>query len=188
MSPDRPKPCLIKTGWNSRRFSNSSFTDINATCNKLNSSTELQFIQGNQSIEMISLGPNLWISHDWAGAQPWAPTHRRAMPSRSELVFSNKRALLQTEVVLSFISCLDGWSQTIPQVKKPDVEFLGVLPNSLKRCWRQIIVEKRTFNYLATTLVDIPAVSMWHCDKTAHFRVAFYCPQHNVHLCNDHAA
>ena len=25
------------------------------------------------------------------------------------------------------------------------------------------------------------------CDKTAHFRVAFYCPQHKVHLCNDHA-
>ena len=26
------------------------------------------------------------------------------------------------------------------------------------------------------------------CDKTAHFRVAFYCPQHEVHLCNDHVA
>ena len=25
------------------------------------------------------------------------------------------------------------------------------------------------------------------CDKTAHFRVAFYCLQHKVHLCNDHA-
>uniref|UniRef100_A0AAZ3QXK7 Otoferlin n=1 Tax=Oncorhynchus tshawytscha TaxID=74940 RepID=A0AAZ3QXK7_ONCTS len=25
------------------------------------------------------------------------------------------------------------------------------------------------------------------CDKTAHFRVAFYCPQHKVHLRNDHA-
>ena len=25
------------------------------------------------------------------------------------------------------------------------------------------------------------------CDKTAHFRVAFYCPQHKVHLCNGHA-
>ena len=24
------------------------------------------------------------------------------------------------------------------------------------------------------------------CDKTAHFRVAFYCPPHKVHLCNDH--
>jgi hypothetical protein len=47
--------------------------------------------------------------------------------------------------------------------------------------------------------VDIPAISMpiarsiktWDicgivlCDKTAHFRVAFYCPQHKVHLCND---
>ena len=25
------------------------------------------------------------------------------------------------------------------------------------------------------------------CDKTTHFRVAFYCPQHKVHLCNDRA-
>ena len=25
------------------------------------------------------------------------------------------------------------------------------------------------------------------CDKTAHFRVTFYCLQHKVHLCNDHA-
>jgi hypothetical protein len=64
------------------------------------------------------------------------------------------------------------------------------------------MVEKLTFNYLATALVDIPAVGMpiAHslknsdicgivlCDKTAHFRVAFYCPQHKVHLCNVHAA
>jgi hypothetical protein len=47
-------------------------------------------------------------------------------------------------------------------------------------------------DYLATALVDIPAVRMqiarslktWDIcsivlyDKTAHFRVAFYCPQH----------
>ena len=58
-----------------------------------------------------------------------------------------------------------------------------------------------TFNYLATALVDIPAVSMEIarsfkmydicrivlCDKTAHFRVAFYCAQYKMHLCNDHA-
>ena len=62
------------------------------------------------------------------------------------------------------------------------------------------MVEKLTFNYLATALVDIPAISMliahpskletsvvFMCDKTAHFRVAFYCLQHKVHLCNDHA-
>jgi hypothetical protein len=48
--------------------------------------------------------------------------------------------------------------------------------------------------------VDIPAVSMpitrslktldisgiVLCDQTEHFRVAFYCPQHKVHLCNYH--
>ena len=62
------------------------------------------------------------------------------------------------------------------------------------------MVEKLTFNSLTTALVDIPAVSMpialsiktdlcgiVLCDKTQHFRVVFYCPQHKVHLCNDHA-
>ena len=60
----------------------------------------------------------------------------------------------------------------IPQVKKLDLEVLGwcgymwsvvvrpVLTNSLKQCWRQLMVEKLTFNSLATALVDIPAVSM----------------------------
>ena len=61
------------------------------------------------------------------------------------------------------------------------------------------MVEKLTFNSLATALVDIPAedsnctltqnvrVCIVLCDKTAHFRVTLYCPQHKVHLCNDHA-
>ncbi len=54
---------------------------------------------------------------------------------------------------------------------------------------------------LSTALVDIPAVSMpigrslktcdicgiVLCDKTAHFRVAFYCGQPKAHLCNNHA-
>ncbi len=78
---------------------------------------------------------------------------------------------------------------------------LDVLPNSLKRLWRRLMVEKWTFNSRATALVDIPAVSMpiTHslktcdicgivlCDKTAHFRVAFYCGQPKAHLCNNHA-
>jgi hypothetical protein len=56
---------------------------------------------------------------------------------------------------------------------------LHVLPNSLKQCWRRLML---TLNSLATTLVDNPAVSMpiarslktWDitgiilCDKTAH--------------------
>ncbi len=63
------------------------------------------------------------------------------------------------------------------------------------------MVEKLTFNSRATALVDIPAVSMpiAHslkifdicgivlCDKTTHFRVAFYCGQPKAHLCNNHA-
>ncbi len=63
------------------------------------------------------------------------------------------------------------------------------------------MVEKLTFNSRATALVDIPAVSMSIArslktcdicgivlrDKTAHFRVAFYCGQAKAHLCNNHA-
>ncbi len=57
------------------------------------------------------------------------------------------------------------------------------------------------FNQKQYARVDIPAVSMLiaHslktcdicgivlCDKTAHFRVAFYCGQPKAHLCNNHA-
>jgi hypothetical protein len=62
----------------------------------------------------------------------------------------------------------------IPQVKKLDVEVLGgceagwrycqiwldIMPNSLKRHWRKLMVEKLALNSLATSLVDIPAVIM----------------------------
>jgi hypothetical protein len=72
---------------------------------------------------------------------------------------------------------------------------LDVLTNSLKQHWRRLTVEKWTFNYLATALVDSPAVSLpialslnicgiVLCDKTAQFRVAFNCLQHKMHLCN----
>ncbi len=77
---------------------------------------------------------------------------------------------------------------------------LDVLPNSLKRLWRRLMVEKWTFNSRATALVDIAAGRMpiacslrtfyicgiVLCDKTAHFRVAFYCGQPKTHLCKKH--
>ena len=54
------------------------------------------------------------------------------------------------------------------------------------------MVEKLTSNYLATALVDIHEVSMPIAyspicvivlsDRTAHFKVAFYCPQRKLHL------
>ena len=44
--------------------------NINSTRNNFIDFTELQFIWGNQSIETHSLGPNLWISHDWEYRYP----------------------------------------------------------------------------------------------------------------------
>ncbi len=77
--------------------------------------------------------------------------------------------------------------------------MLDIMPNSLKRLWRRLMLEKLTFNSWATALVGIPAVSMpiTHslkicdicgivlCDK--NLRVAFYCGQPKAHLCNNHA-
>ena len=118
-------------------------------------------------------------------------------PGTANQSFSLQKALLQTEILLSFISCLGGWSQMIPQGKKSDVEVLGwrgymwsavvrpidALPNSLKQRWRWLMVDTFTFNYLTTALVDMLAVSTpiaWSLktcdscgivlyDKTAHF-------------------
>jgi hypothetical protein len=143
------------------------------------------------------------------------PTHWGARPCQSELVFPPQKALLQTEILISFISCWmaglrrscrwwSGMWRSRAGVVIRGLRLWGqldVLPNSLKLCWRQFMVEELTLNSLATSLVDISAFSMpiarslkpWDlcgillCDKTAHFRVAFYCPQHKVQLCNDHA-
>ncbi len=76
-----------------------------------------------------------------------------------------------------------------------------LLPNYLKCLWRRLMVENRKFNSRSKALLDIPAVNMpiacslkicnicgiVLCDKTAHFRVAFYCGQPKAHLCNNHA-
>ena len=45
---------------------------------------------------------------------------------------------------------------------------LDILPNSLKRCWRWLMVEKLTFNSLATALVDSPGVCMPNARSSKH--------------------
>lgn len=87
-----------------------------------------------------------------------------------------------------------GWSQTILDVKV--LGWCGFtppavvrLPNSLKCLRRQIAVEKWPFNWGATALVDVLAVSM----PTAHSRLAALAAsccallrgQPEVHLCNN---
>ena len=58
------------------------------------------------------------------------------------------------------------------------------------------MVETLTLHYLVTALVVIPANCILPqletsvalcCVKKLHILVAFYCPQHKVHLCNDNA-
>ena len=66
-----------------------------------------------------------WTSPPWLGLGGDKLTHLGARPTQSELVFPHIRALLQTEILLSLICCPGGWSQTITQVKKLDVEVLG---------------------------------------------------------------
>jgi hypothetical protein len=113
-----------------------------------------------------------------------------------------------------YISCLGGCSQTIPQVK-PDVEVLGWLRYTwsvvVRPVGRTAKYSKTTLeaaygweiniqfsgnrsdghSWSQHTNCTLPE-NMRHlvalcCDKTVHFRVAFYCPQHKVHLCIDHA-
>uniref|UniRef100_A0A4W5PTY3 Reverse transcriptase domain-containing protein n=1 Tax=Hucho hucho TaxID=62062 RepID=A0A4W5PTY3_9TELE len=64
------------------------------------------------------------------------------------------------------VNAVAEWGKTnclyVNEKKTKDmlISRLDVLPNPLKRPWRRLIVEKLTFNYLATALVDIPAVSI----------------------------
>ncbi len=112
-------------------------------------------------------------------------------------------------------SCPGGWSQTIVEVKILDGEVLGWCGYTLSAvvwpvgCTAKISEtplktaygREMNIQFTATALVDIPAVIMpitrslktcnicgiVLCDKTAHFRVAFYCGQPKAHLCNNHA-
>ena len=132
----------------------------------------------------------------------------QAQPIRM-IFFPHKRALLQREILLSFISCAGGWSQTIPQVKKPNVEVLG---------WRGYEADRHTAKLSKTTLEpvygreinitlsgNIPGgqscsqhanctlpqnlkhVALCRVTKLNILKWPFIVPQHKVHLCNDHA-
>ena len=124
--------------------------------------------------KLVHLNKVIRISHDWSGEQrggAWKgarPTHWGAKPSQSECVFPNKRALLQNNILLRFIICPGGWSQTLHRWRSRMCRSwagvvtrglrlwgrLDVLPNPLKLCWRRLMVEKSTLNYLATALLD----------------------------------
>ena len=104
---------------------------------------------------------------------------KSVMPSNCSQVKTLARtsnSLFRNSLVVkthSFISCPGGWSQTNLQVKKPDVEVLGYrgymwsavgrLVGNTATIFKMMEVafgREITLNYVATALVDIPAVSI----------------------------
>ncbi len=172
------------------------------------------FIREENTSPKCQMPSNLSICPLKLAETPMRMTNMQIASLRRFLIVCAEMIWLCKPIVCS--SCPGDWPQTILEVKMLDVEVLGwwwftcglrlwgrldVLPNSLKRLWRRLMVEKWTFNSRATALVDIPAVSMpiAHsfktcnicgivlCNKTANFIVAFYCGQPKAHLCNNHA-
>jgi hypothetical protein len=167
--------------------------------------TEFLVTWGNQPIDINSLGPNLWISHDWeyiyasVGHRylkrngPHNGLHGLVTVFLCMKIAIDKMQLCSLSVDYTCPyqnpTATRGHSVHNVDISKPGGQ-LDLLPNSLKWCWRRLTVEKLTLNYLATALVDIPAISMpiasslktldicgiVLCNKTAHLRVAFYCP------------
>jgi hypothetical protein len=75
------------------------------------------------------------------------PLGSQAQPIRQS--FPPKRPLLQREILLSFISCLGGWAQTILHVKKSDVEVLSCCGYTWSAVVRSV---GRTAKFSKTTL------------------------------------
>ncbi len=107
-------------------------------------------------------------------------------------------------------SCPGGWSQTILEVKMLDVEVLGWCGYTWSAVVRPVgCTAKFSETPLETAYGRVHGQQLWWtflqsacqlhapsklatsvalcCDKTAHFRVAFYCGQPKAHLCNNHA-
>jgi hypothetical protein len=122
--------------------------------------------------------PNWWGQR----AHRWSETISNSL-WRNSLVVQNH----------SLTSCPGGWSQTITQVKKPNVEVLGwcgytwpvdvrLGGRTAKFCKTKLVWQQLWWIFLPSACqLHTPSKHLRHC------RVAFYCPQHKVHLCNDHA-
>ena len=132
---------------------------------------------------MTSLGPNLQISHDWAGAQPWVglgePT---GVSSAVRVAGEGARcggpglAWLHVVAVVRPVGRTAKFSKMSLEVaygRERNIQLSGNSSVGHYCSWHANCTLPQNLRHL--------------CDKTAHFRVALYCPQHNVYWCNDHA-
>ncbi len=106
-------------------------------------------------------------------------------------------------------SCPGGWSQTILEVKMLAVEVLGwcgymwsavvrlvgctakfsemLLETTYGREMNIQFTGNSSGGHSCSQHANCDICDIVLCDKTAHFRVAFYCGQPKAHLCNNHA-
>lgn len=133
----------------------------------------------------------------------WHPDRGRGVCRRASLgrFLTISASFCRNSLVTLIKGCSSfpgGWSQTIWEVKLLDVEVVGRWVACKLQLWGRL-VENRTFRSQAAALVGTPAVCMpvarslrtetsVLCNKTVHFKGAFYSGQLKVHLCNNHAA
>jgi hypothetical protein len=131
------------------------------------------------------------LSHGWAGegiglpaGEPGPPTHNEFFPTKG---------LYYRQILLSFVSCLGGWSQTIPPVKKLDVlDWRGPmwssvvkpvgLPSSLKRHWE--VAYSREMNIELYGIISGGHCCSQHanCTLPLNLRCIWHCCVTQLHI------
>ena len=130
-----------------------------------------------------------WRAHRWASLRQLLTVCAEILHQLSEWLVSDDPAgeeagwggpgLTWLHVVCG---CEAGWT------------YCQILENDIMVQYGMNITFSGNSSEIPAVIMPIPrSLKTWDiggivlCDKTVHFRVAFYCPQHKVQLCNDHA-